>query len=74
MKKLAMVLICFFFSFALSAKRVSILSDIDNPMNLKVDDKYIYIINDNKIFIYSRYDFKLLKKLGKAGEGPGEFK
>jgi len=55
-----------------SAEEVT-LTEIFNPSSIKVDDQKIYIAQDVNIFIYSFKDFKLIKKFGKAGEGPREF-
>lgn len=57
----------------LSAEEVT-LEEIYNPSSIKVDDQNIYIVQDVNIFVYSVKNFKLIKKFGKAGEGPGEFK
>ena len=49
------------------------LPEILRPAKIEVGDEYIYIIEDTTIYIYSLSDFKLKKKFGKQGEGPGEF-
>ena len=54
--------------------RVAVLPDLNEPSALKVDNEYIYIVDGARILIYSREDFHLVKKLGRAGDGPGEFK
>jgi hypothetical protein len=44
------------------------------PHHVRVDDDYIYIIEQYFVLVYSRKDFKLLKKFGSKGEGPGQFR
>lgn len=41
-----------------------------------VDEKYIYLVNGDaqSIDVYDRSSCKLLRKVGRPGEGPGEFK
>ena len=34
----------------------------------------VFILQDTTVFIYNLKNFKLIKKFGRAGEGPGEFK
>jgi hypothetical protein len=41
---------------------------------IRVDNEYIYITEGSGVFIYSMKDFKLIKKFGRKGEGPKEFK
>jgi len=56
------------------AKKVTVLPDIMNPENFIVDGDKFFISQEANIFIYNLSDFKLLKKIGKKGEGPQEFK
>ncbi len=44
------------------------------PHHIRVDDDYIYIVEQYFALIYSRSDFKLIKKFGSKGEGPGQFR
>ena len=50
------------------------LENISQPSMFLVNYDRIYILENANIYIYSLKDFKLLKKFGKAGEGPREFK
>jgi len=50
------------------------LTDISRPSIFLVNYDKVYIMEDASIFIYDLKSFKLLKKFGKAGEGPKEFK
>jgi hypothetical protein len=56
------------------AEKVAILTDIQAPGDINIDDERIYITQQATIFIYSLKDYTLIKKFGKKGEGPGEFK
>lgn len=47
--------------------------DLVNPDEIKIDDRQIYFVDGTTIHIYSLGDFRLVKKFGKAGEGPQEF-
>lgn len=53
---------------------LSILPDLVKPSWLRVDNRYIYVSDRHSVFIYDRASFGLVKKIGKRGEGPGEFK
>jgi hypothetical protein len=57
-----------------STAKVVILGEIYRPDTLSVDKDNIYITQGAEVYIYSKFDFKLKKKFGKRGEGPGEFK
>ena len=50
-----------------------ILKDLGRPVSINVDKNQLYIIENHRIHIYSIDDFKLLKRFGKKGQGPGEF-
>jgi hypothetical protein len=49
------------------------LPELAKPLHIEVDANQIYITEGATVFIYSLKDFKLVKKFGKRGEGPGEF-
>lgn len=55
-------------------KKVATFPELMNPQIIAIDSEKIYITDDYSIFIYSLKDFKLIKKFGRRGEGPGEFK
>ena len=56
------------------AERVAVLPELMNPRVIRADRKNFYVTEKTAIYIYSLKDFKLIKKFGTAGEGPGEFK
>lgn len=66
---------CLLFVFlagTLSAELVP-LPDIQKPENIIVDQDLLLITEFPNVYIYSLKDFVLVKKFGKAGEGPQEF-
>ncbi len=77
MKNLSVLFILLFFlaiSLSFSGKDSIELSEITSPDGLFINNKYVYISQGTDIFQYSKNDFKLKKKFGRKGEGPGEFK
>lgn len=64
----------FLFSGAAYAAKLAELPGHLVPNALAVGDHYFYITEGSAIYVYSLQDFKLVKKFGKRGEGPGEFK
>ncbi len=50
------------------------LSELMKPSMMLVDGDRLFVTELTSIYIYSRKDFKLIKKFGKSGEGPREFK
>ncbi len=50
------------------------LPDVTRPSMFIVDHNRVYILEEATVYIYSLKDFKLIKKFGRAGEGPKEFK
>lgn len=69
-------LFCFllFFVSSLNAVKLTSFTDILNPICIAVDEKNLYVSEQKSIFVYSLNDFKLIRKFGKEGEGPGEFR
>jgi len=81
MKKKFMVYLCmcFFvlpvvFTPTLQAKKVASLKEIMKPRRMVVDENKLFLTEGTDIYIYSLKDFKLIKKFGKQGDGPQEFK
>jgi hypothetical protein len=68
---LAVVLVIFITS-SISAVQIIPLEEVNRPISINVDDACIYIVEFPCIYLYSLKDFKLVKKFGKSGEGPGE--
>lgn len=68
-----MLLIIVLANLVLSAKTVS-MPDLKKPVKIEVDRDGIYINDSMTISIYSLKDFHLVKKFGRKGEGPREYK
>ena len=56
------------------ASKTVLLPDLINPTGIHVDGGRIFITEESSVAIYSADDLRLLKKFGRRGEGPGEFK
>ena len=56
------------------ASRIVQLPDLENPTGIRVSDGRIFILEESSIAVYSAENFQLIKKFGRRGEGPGEFK
>jgi len=77
MKKLILILLILFvflFASAAYAGKLATLPGHLVPNALAVDDDYFYITENSTIYVYAMKDFKPVKKFGKKGEGPREFK
>jgi len=56
------------------SRKVASLPELLNVETLRVKHDRFFLIEGATIFIYSLNDFKLIKKIGRKGEGPREFK
>ncbi|MEN8154796.1 MAG: hypothetical protein ABFR75_12325 [Acidobacteriota bacterium] len=75
MKKVLIILsvLIFVSGINLQGEVIATFPDLLKPTSLVIDEDRLYITQDITVFIYSMKDFKLIKKFGKAGEGPQEF-
>lgn len=76
MKILLTVALCFCtasLAFADHKSGVFYLEESMKPLFIAVNDTYCFIGERFSIFQYSLKDFKLIKKFGGKGQGPGEF-
>jgi hypothetical protein len=55
------------------AKKVTTFPELAKPTRIMVDEDRLYIVEFPHVFIYSLADFKIIKKIGRRGEGPQEF-
>ena len=75
MKRIGLILILVLTCRLMGAETtVTPLPDINKPGFVYLDKKQMYVTEDTSIYIYSLNDLKLIKKFGKRGEGPQEFK
>lgn len=73
MKMKHMLILFLLLSGSINAKNVAVLPEIMRPDSIVVDENQFYVVEDTTIFIYSKNDYKFIKKFGKRGEGPREF-
>lgn len=74
MKQIVFIILLQFFLISLFGSNSHSFSDLKKPAAIEVDQSQLYIIDDTSVLIYSLKDYKLIKKVGRRGEGPGEFK
>jgi len=74
MNRICFLLLVILLSFSVFAKKVATFPGVRNPEQLYLDDNRIYFVDDASIYIYSLKDYSIIKKFGKRGEGPQEFK
>ncbi|MEN8222446.1 MAG: hypothetical protein ABFR36_04225 [Acidobacteriota bacterium] len=73
MKKILFILLMVVISGIGSGKVIADFPDLLNPDRMMLGDGKLYVIQDYSVHVYSMKDFSLKKKVGKQGEGPGEF-
>jgi len=49
------------------------LDELDNPQYLTANQNFLLITDNHTVKMYGMKHFKLIKTIGKKGEGPGEF-
>jgi len=73
---LILIVVCmsFFYGYhTSSAQNSTILPEIDQPLTFKGDESFLYVVEGHRIYIYSKDNLQLIKKLGSSGEDSGEF-
>ena len=75
MRKLLLLLLLLFVSITvpLFPGKVAVFDQLKKPSELYINSNHLYIIEFPVIYVYSLEDYRLIKKFGKQGEGPGEF-
>jgi hypothetical protein len=54
-------------------ERIFALPELENPRQIVVEKGRVYFVDRRDIVVYSLSDGLFLKKIGKLGQGPGEF-
>lgn len=74
-KKIFFMFLLICFSYPVHGDQVIQLPDLCKPDTITADSERLYVTESEieVISIYSMRDFKLIKKFGQKGEGPGEF-
>lgn len=73
-QKVVLFLVLILLSGAAYAEKLATLTEVLKAQLLAVDTDRFYVTEGATVFIYSMKDFKLMKKFGKQGEGPQEFR
>lgn len=73
-KLILLVLSVFLLSGVIFSKIVSQFPELANPSQVVIGHNQIYFADGTTVYIYSFDKLKLMKKFGRDGEGPGEFK
>jgi hypothetical protein len=66
----------FFFIIMLSSllgTNIIPMPDLMKPNQIRADAEQLYITDQHYVYIFSLSDYSLIKKIGRKGEGPGEF-
>lgn len=71
---LTLVYCVYFVMYNLNASQTAQLEDIERPILMEVGKNNIYVIDGFEIKVFSKKTKKLIQKIGKKGEGPGEFR
>ena len=53
--------------------RIIPLPEVRNPLQIKVENGRVYIIDEHDFVIYDFASGRFLRRIGKSGQGPGEF-
>jgi hypothetical protein len=73
MKKIFVLVLMFFSVSIVFASNKIVLDNHLYPTSITAHQDRLYIADNTTVFIYSLKDFKLLKKFGGTGSGPGKF-
>lgn len=73
MKKSIILIFLIFLAFSVSGKVIHVFPDLLTPDRMIVGKDCLYVNEEFNIIIYSLNDYSFVKKVGKKGEGPGEF-
>ncbi len=74
MNKAIFIILLFLISTISASSSTFILNEVNEPKTLNVSGDKLILSESESILIYSLSEKKLIKKFGKNGEGPGEFK
>lgn len=69
-------ILCIFSSgsaYSGQTERIIALPELENPRQIVVDKGRVYFVDRRDIVVYNLSDGRFLKKIGKLGQGPGEF-
>ncbi len=55
------------------AKKIASFTEVGKPFGFLIYRKHLFVVFDLIVYAYNFKSFKLIKKLNKIGDGPGEF-
>ena len=74
MKRIIILILFFLIAMGLSAEKLATLEGLMKPESISIGNGRLYILEGVTFHIYDMKTFSLIKKFGKEGEGPKEFK
>ena len=72
MLKIIILTLLLSLTLTLTGEKAAELGELSRPEMLRIDGDDLIVIQGAAVYVYSMKDFKLLKKFGKKGNGPGE--
>lgn len=72
--KLIIPIIIILLPGVLNGEMVSVLEELEKPTIIALDEQQLYVTDKTTVHIYSLKDYKYVKKFGRSGEGPQEFR
>ncbi len=67
-----LVFLCAVFTGFGYAEKLSVLPGLNSPTTIEIVDNELFVIDSVVVYVFSLKDYKLVRKFGKRGEGPGE--
>lgn len=67
-------MVLLFIPYLILPKEVILMPEIIDPVRIELTKNYLYVIEKPGLLIYSLKNYKFFKRIGKKGNGPGEFK
>jgi hypothetical protein len=54
------------------SKKLAVLPQLTAPNTIEIYGDELYVLEDAEVYVYSLKDYRLLRRFGKKGEGPGQ--
>ncbi len=74
MKRFCVIMLFLSLFLFVHAGKVATLKEVLKPDGIAICKDHIYVTEKANIYLYSLTDYRFIKKIGKEGEGPKEFK
>lgn len=72
MKKIIIFILLSFMGLTLSGVKIADLPSLSKPEKIVIKGDKFYVTEEAFVYIFSMNDYRLLKKYGRRGDGPGE--